>query len=218
MDMILDEEYKTIVAEIARLQWTSLDEQDLLAVALAYYYFSVQFRENLVEACGLYPDDEMLQKLLAGECDTDNLSPWPSVALPGERMHHDEFMRRSLELSPIDPETRAVVEAAGASYLQRVRSQPPESKARSISSYENGGLERTFRAMLTAPHWRLPGLLAFRHFLVEHIRFDNDPDEGHAALSRHLVIDDRVLPFWIEFRDLLVCAAPRLARRTAQAA
>jgi hypothetical protein len=30
-------------------------------------------------------------------------------------------------------------------------------------------------------------------------------------LCRHLVADDRILPLWTLFRDLLVGAAPRLA-------
>ena len=43
-----------------------------------------------------------LQELNRGERDTDNLSPSPGVAAPGERMDHDEFMRRTLELTPIE--------------------------------------------------------------------------------------------------------------------
>lgn len=218
MDMIVGDEYKLVISEIASLHWTSLDDQELLAVALAYYYFSIQFRENLVEASRLYPEDRNLQELVAGECDTDNLSPWPGVAMPGERMNHDEFMRRSLELSPISPEVRKAVDVAGTAYLQRVRNYPPEMMACSIASYENGGLECTFRAILTAPQWNNPALKAFHHFLVEHIRFDSDPNEGHGALSRHLLVDDRVRPFWVEFRDLLICAAPRLACQVAPVA
>lgn len=212
MDITVSNTYESVIAEIAHLDWTELDEQELSAVALAYYYFSIQFRENLLAAAKLYPNDPKLSELMAGECNTDNLSPWPGVAVLGECMDHDEFMRRSIALSPIAPELRAAIEQAGASYLQRARSFSPEVKACSIASYENGGLESTFRAMLTAPHWNLPTLRAFRHFLEEHIRFDSDPDEGHGALSRHLRVDDRVLPLWVDFRDLLVCAAPRLAQ------
>ena len=218
MDMMVGEEYKSIIAEIAGLQWTSLDENELLAVAWAYYYFSIQFREYLLETSSLYPDDVLLQQLIAGECNTDNLSPWPGVANPGECINHDEFMRRAVELSPIAPEVRIAVDEAGATYLQRMRSYAQEVKACSIASYENGGLETTFRAMLTAPHWNKPALMAFRHFLQEHIRFDSDPGEGHGALSRHLLVDDRVAPAWLEFRDLLICAAPRLAQRRSSTA
>ena len=213
MDMIVGEAYKTVISEIASLDWPSLDEQELSAVALAYYYFSVQFRENLLETARLYPNDGLLQELVAGECATENLSPWPGVAIANECMDHDEFMRRAVALSPIAPDLRAKVEKAGAAYLQRARKVPSELKACSIASYENGGLESTFRAMLTALHWNTPTLRAFRHFLVEHIRFDSDPNEGHGALSRHLMVDDRILPLWLDFRDLLICAAPRLARQ-----
>lgn len=218
MATVANARYKSVIAEIARLNWTVLDEQELLAVALAYYYFSIQFRENLLEALRMSPEDGLLRELVAGECDTDNLSPWLGVAQPGERMDHDEFMRRSLALSPLAPAVRATVEKAGQGYLQRARQEMPEVKAASISSYENGGLESTFRAMLTAPKWELPALKAFRHFLVEHIRFDSDPNEGHGALSQHLPVDDRILPLWSDFRDLLICAAPRLAVPVAQLA
>ena len=52
-----------------------------------------------------------------------------------------------------------------------------------LASYEDGGLERVFRAILTAQHWNDPVLQAFKHFLSEHIRFDSDPEQGHGALA-----------------------------------
>jgi hypothetical protein len=63
---------------------------------------------------------------------------------------------------------------------------------------------------LQAPHWDTPLLAAFRHFLVKHIDFDSDPDQGHGALVQHLVPDDRIRCLWVEFRDLLIAAVPRL--------
>jgi hypothetical protein len=84
------------------------------------------------------------------------------------------------------------------------------SKALSIASYEDGGLESVFRAILKAPHWDGPLLQAFKHFLTEHIRFDSDPEKGHGALCRHLPPNDKVLPLWTAFRQILVEAAPGL--------
>lgn len=211
MDNIVVPEYKLAIAEIGNLRWTELNSQELSSVAIAYYYFSIQFRENLLIAASMFPDDEKLQHLKGEECDTANLSPWPSVAAPEERMNHDEFMRRTLLLLPSTPEGSETAKEAGLAYLQKSRDYDPDVRARSIASYEDGGLEATFRAMLTAPEWDTPALQAFRHFLVEHIRFDSDPDQGHGALSRHLQPDDRVLPLWEDFRDLLICAAPRLS-------
>ena len=78
----------------------------------------------------------------------------------------------------------------------------------SLSSYEDGGLERVFGAMLTAQDWDEPSLGAFRHFLVEHIKLDSGE---HGGLCRHLVADDRILPLWEAFRNILIAAAPRLA-------
>ncbi|MFL5286843.1 MAG: hypothetical protein ACJ8AW_39205 [Rhodopila sp.] len=202
--------YERVVESICALNWTSLSREDLSNVARAYYYFSVQFRENLEIACRLFPDDDKLRQLSLGECATDNLSPWPGVALPGEKLDHDEFMRRLLEL-PVDDSNRcAFIDQIGLQYLETIRRMGPDACACSIASYEDGGLERLFRAILTAPHWDSDLLRAFRHFLVQHIAFDEDPDQGHGALSRHLAPDDRILPLWLECRNLLVAAAPTL--------
>jgi len=202
--------YTLAVDRICDLEWTDLTEQQFVDVAWAYYFFSIQFRENLTITCGLFPDDAKLQQLEREECATDNLSPWPGVAAAGEKMNHDEFMRRLLQLAPISDEKRLAFEEAGERYLDDVRRTDPLTRALSIASYEDGGLERIFRAFLRAPEFNNPALKAFRHFLCEHIRFDNDPDQGHGALSRHLAPDDRILPLWQAFEHLLVSFVPAL--------
>jgi hypothetical protein len=188
-----------------------LSSEDLEYVAWAYYFFSVQFRENLEIACDLHPDDDKLTQLRREECDTANLSPWPGVAEPGERLNHDEFMHRTIALSAVQPGGRTHVAGLGAVYLEKMRAIDPQTRALSIASYEDGGLEAVFNAILRSPDWDGRLLAAFRHFLVEHIRFDSDPTQGHGALSRHLVPDDRIWPIWRAFRDLLVGAVPKLA-------
>ena len=42
-----------------------------------------------------------------------------------------------------------------------------------------------------------------------------DDDNGHGALSRHLEPDDKILPLWLGFRDLLVSSVPKLSREPA---
>ncbi len=210
MKLLTLHRYQRIISDICELNWAVLSAAELKAVAWAYYYFSVQFRENLELACELNPWDENLAQLRVGECDTDNLSPYPGIATRGERMDHDEFMRRVLLMSEIDPAVRDRVQRLGDAYLADVRAMEPVTRALSISSYEDGGLESVFKAFLSAPDWTHPALLAFKHFLVEHIRFDSDVDGGHGALSRHLVPDDRIYPLWLAFRDMLVGAAPAL--------
>jgi len=202
--------YRPVIAEICGLNWPGLGEADLSAVAWAYYYFSIQFRENLDVALAIHSDDEQLKHLAREECDTDNLSPWPEVAVAGEKLNHDEFMRRVLALSPIDREVRRTIEIAGEQYLRDARQMDDEARAMSIASYECGGLEDVFTAILRAQQWGTPLLEGFRHFLVKHIEFDSDVMEGHGALARHLVPDDRIRPLWTAFRDLLITAAPRL--------
>ena len=204
--------YEQVIDEICDLGWVNLTQEDLINVAWVYYYFSTQFRESLEIARNLYPDDDRLRQLDLGERDTDNLSPWPGVAAKGERMHHDEFMRRTLELTPISDSSRRQLETIGQSYLTKVRAMDGKVRALALASYEDGGLERVFRAILKAQDWKGPLLQAFKHFLDEHIRFDSDPEQGHGALCRHLKPDDRVRPLWVEFRQMLVEAAPRLTK------
>ena len=87
------------------------------------------------------------------------------------------------------------------------------TKAMALASYEDGGLEKVFRAFLTAPQWNGPLLQAFKHFLLKHIEFDSDPEQGHGALCRHLIPNDRILPLWEAFKQMLIEAAPRLTHR-----
>jgi hypothetical protein len=203
--------YQRVVEDICKLRWVTLTQDDMISVAWVYYYFSVQFRESLEIARNLYPDDDRLRNLDQGERDTDNLSPWPGIAAIGERMNHDEFMRRTLALTPIPDSERRRLTAIGETYLIKTRAMARKSRALALASYEDGGLESVFRAMLTAQHWNNDLLQAFKHFLSEHIRFDSDPEQGHGALCRHLAPDDRAHPLWVEFKRMLIEAAPRLA-------
>jgi hypothetical protein len=199
-----------IVAAICQLHWTCLSADEVTDVAWAYYHFSIQFRENLQIAMALYPDDVQLRKLGAEECNTDNLSPWPHVAGVGERLDHDEFIRRLLALEAIDIARRRRLTKIGSAYLERVRQFDRRTRAASIASFEDGGLERVFRAILTAGDWDGPLLRAFRHFLVQHIKFDGDPLRGHGALVRHLSSHDRIDGLWLAFERLLVESVPKL--------
>ena len=200
--------YLRVIDEIEDLNWPKLTRDELMAACAAYYYFSVQFVEAVDIACELYPSDPKLVELRQGECDTDNLSPYPGIAKPGEKMNHDEFMRRTVAMSSLDRDERNRIESLGRAYLAEVHKFDPVTRAMSLSSYEDGGLEKVFAAMLTAKDWDEPSLGAFRHFLVEHIKLDSGE---HGGLCRHLVADDRILPLWEAFRDILVGAAPRLA-------
>jgi hypothetical protein len=201
--------FERIIDQICRMPWEKISNHDVLKVAKAYYYFSIQFRENLAIARLLHPRDANLGKLYKEECHTDNLSPFPGITAVGEKINHDEFMERLLLLQAIEQED--ILEEAGAIYLRKIRQIDDPIRARSIASYEDGGLSSVFSAMLRAPRWQGAGQEAFRFFLEQHIRFDTDADAGHGALSRHLKLDDDISPLWMEFRDLLTIAVPTLA-------
>src|SRR5208337_1014803 len=207
MNIQISNRYHRIIDEIDQFNWQGLDREELMMACRAYYYFSRQFVDAVHIACDLFPSDQKLIELREGECDTDNLSPYPGIAEKGERMNHDEFMRRIVEAASLDQATRDGVDKLGREYLAEVSRMDPLTRAMSLSSYKDGGLETVFRAMLTAPDWNEPSLGAFKHFLVEHIKLDSGE---HGSLCRHLVADDRILPLWRAFRNLLSGAAPRL--------
>lgn len=200
-----------VVEQLCNLNWPALSLDELIDVAWTYYYFSIQFRENLAIARKLLPDDKQLEELDRGERDTDNLSPFPDVVTSGERVDHDEFMRRALLLTPIDDIRRRRLESIGAAYLEKVRSADNWTRATSLASYEDGGLEKVFGSMLRAPHWDDPLLQAFKHFLEKHILFDADAENGHGGLCRHLPPNDGVRGLWAAFKDSLVSAVPTLS-------
>lgn len=208
--------FEAVVDDICNLPWEKVSEAEVLRVAMAYYYFSVQFRESLEGALRVYPADDKLLDLSRGECATDNLSPYPGVAEAGEKMNHDDFMLRLLALQPLGDVSG--IERAGAVYLAHSRAMDDFTKAKSIASYEDGGLQRVFSAMLRAPHWNGLGQQAFRHFLEKHIEFDSDEDAGHGALSRHVPVDDSILPLWTSFEDILRSAVPAFAKAESAAA
>lgn len=204
--------YKSVIDEIAELNWSGLTGNELSAVATAYWYFSIQFRENLEIALQANPDDPQLQLLHREECNTDNLSPWPDVAAPNERLNHDEFMKRVLSLSPIPAEQQIISRMAGENYLACTGQVADETRAMSIVSYEDGGLETVFRAILRAPTWDTPLLAGFRHFLLKHIEFDSDPEDGHGAMIRHLQPDGSIRCLWLAFLNLLIETVPALKK------
>ena len=210
MNVQITNRYQRVIDEITNFNWRGLERHELMRACRAYYYFSKQFVDAVHIACDLYPSDQNLISLREGECDTDNLSPYPGIAEKGEKMNHDEFMRRVIESASLDQAARERVDNLGREYLAEVSRRDPLTRAMALSSYEDGGLEAVFSAILTAPDWNEPSLRAFKHFLVEHIKLDSGED-SHGALCRHLVADDRILPLWEAFKNLLVTAAPRLA-------
>jgi hypothetical protein len=60
--------YESVIQEICQLDWAGLTRDELSHTAWAYYYFSIQFRENLEIARKLHPDDDKLRQLEREEC------------------------------------------------------------------------------------------------------------------------------------------------------
>lgn len=205
--------YQEVVDEICNLNWRALSADELTNIAWAYYFFSKQFCQNVGIARVLFPDDKRLEELDAGERNTDNLSPYPGVVDAGEKADHDEFMRRTLMLSPIEESRRRRLEVLGSAYFDTVYAIDAVTRAKSLATYEDGGLEAVFKSVLQAQHWDTALLKAFKHFLVGHVALDSNPETGHGALCRHIVPTQEVVQLWAAFRDILIAAAPSLTAR-----
>lgn len=203
------DDFERTINDICNAQWEFATVEQLLNICHIYYYFSVQFRENLEIACQLYADDVNLKRLFKEECNTDNLSPWRGIARPAEKLDHDEFIHRALLLEPRRLH-HIVLDEIGRHYLEKIRKIDLLSRVKSISSYENGGLQRVFLSILRAPRWDGPILEAFRFFLLKHVEFDSRAEGGHGSLCRHLVPDCSVAPVWRAFKDLLGAAVPEI--------
>jgi len=113
--------FEKVIADICDLNWSGLSQDDVTNVAWVYYFFSVQFCENVGIARALYPEDKALEELDRGERDNRQSLSIPGVVVVGERVDHDEFMRRTLQLTPIEESRRRRLEAIGAAYLEKVR-------------------------------------------------------------------------------------------------
>jgi hypothetical protein len=120
-------------------------------------------------------------------------------------------MRRVLEIFPIPEAEAHRYRQAGEHYLSEVRAMDKMVRATSMASYEDGGLEAVFKAILKSPDYNNVLIQAFRFFLAEHIRFDSDPEAGHGSLSRHILADQEVAHLWLLFRELLLNNTPGLA-------
>jgi len=207
-----DNSYEEIIKLICDLNWNGLSREGLTDIAWVYYFFSVQFCETVGLARILYPNDKKLEELDHGERDTDNLSPYPGVVEINERVDHCEFMRRTLELTPIELTRRLRLQSIGEAYLILTRSMDPATRAVSLPTYEDGGLEQVFRSILRAPHWDTALLRAFKHFLEGHVALDSDPVHGHGSLCRFLEPNAKVFDLWTAFGQMLIEAAPELRK------
>ena len=77
-----------VIEEICNLNWRGLSLDDLIDVAWSYYYFSVQFRENLEVARQLFPDDDHLHELDRGERVSLVLRGYEARRRHPEQRHH----------------------------------------------------------------------------------------------------------------------------------
>ncbi len=182
------EGYKETVERIKNLHWERLEPHELQQLMYCSYISAREFAEALRIAIGLYPDDENLRAMAAGEIDTDNL-PYADYVRRGD---HADFLEYFIRKEGIEPEEE--VRAACERYLQACRALPPEVRAMTIFSREEE-LPGIFGRVLAAKDWSAAGLPAFHHYLERHISLDT-ADGGHHDLTQHLSVNEDVRSFY----------------------
>ena len=58
--------FHSVIDGICSMAWDDLDSDEVMRVATAYYFFSVQFRESLEVARERHPNDEKARRIVGG--------------------------------------------------------------------------------------------------------------------------------------------------------
>ncbi len=100
VDTMTDRADHYAVAKTGSADWRSRLEVEMVTVAWAYDYISLPFQERLEMSSGYDTEGQDLLRLGAMDEQISNLSPFPDVALAGEKTNHDAFKRRLLKPCP----------------------------------------------------------------------------------------------------------------------
>lgn len=195
------QEYKGVVEEIRGLEWKELSEKELQDLMYLAYTAAVEFAESLRIALELYPDNEKIREMAAGELNTKNLK----LDDYDEAGDHSEFLLHFLEKNGLSPSEE--LQRFANEYQESCRRLSDNTRAMSVFSREQE-LPSIFAEILKARDWEAPGLEAFRFYLQEHIELDTS-EGGHGELTEEMPIDDSVKPFY-EARLQMYNAIPKL--------
>ena len=193
------------------MNWRRLSIGELIDVAWAYYFFSIQFRENLLIARELLPDDAQLEQLgsrrkgygqfisLSRGCRRRGAS--------GSRRVHAESV-----VADADRRASAAIASRRSARLISAKSAPLTvgQGPRASRAMRTGVLRKCSGACCRPRIGRIPCSQGFKHFLEKHIEFDSDVENGHGGLCRHLPPNEGVRELWTAFKESLIQVAPAL--------
>lgn len=195
------EGHKALVEQIKALPWESLDPQELQQLMYLAWIAAQEFAEALRIARRLYPKDENLKRMAAGELKTKNLD----FDGYNKRGDHSEFLKNFLDKIGFQPDEN--LRRHGEEYLEACRALNDKTRAMSVFSREEE-LSGIFARILQAQDWSAPGLEAFRYFMEKHIQLDSE-EGGHHDLTKGFPVDYHVQPFY-RARLKMYEAIPRL--------
>ena len=175
--------HKELVQEIAALPWETATPDDIILLSLCT---AREFSESLRLAKKVYPNDERLDEMMAGELKTDNMAFEDYTAL-GD---HWEFLAHFVDKYHLVPSSPLIEEAMGR-YLTYVRSLSDADRAMTIFSREEE-LTLIFEKIVAAHDWDAFGRTFYKYYLAQHILFDSG-DNGHAWLTKHFPVHEPTL-------------------------
>lgn len=188
MEKIPGFEYKKTVEQIKNLRWENLDQNELGQLMHLSYAAAREFAESLRIALELYPEDNELQKMAAGELNTTNLS-FEDYTGPGD---HADYLAHFLKSTEVDLSSAAAEHAQ--QYVTDCKELDKNVRALSIFSREHE-LSGIFERILEAEGWDTPELKAFHFYLSRHIAIDSGAG-GHSELTDKFEINDDVNDFY----------------------
>lgn len=192
----MNHNYKEIVEEIKNLPWWKYHPKSIIYSSLVS---AIEFAESLRCALELYPDDENLREMAAGELKTNNLS-YDDYNSPGD---HWEFLAHFCKKYNITDDTVGdKMVFAKKDYFRSIKNLGDSSvRAMTIFSREQE-LPEIFHEIVKSHDWEKDGLGFFKCYLEGHIAIDS-ADGGHGDLTKDFYMDEeKLFEFYKIRRDL----------------
>ncbi len=186
--------YLNKILEIQNLNWKNFNPYDIAYISIVT---GTEFAESLLFANEIYPENELLKKLMSEELWTTNLK-LKHYKKSGHHVHflYDFFITNAL-FHKISPK----VSFAGKKYLKYMRTLNPTQRLDTVFSREQE-LPGIFSKILKSQDWKKHNLDFYAHYLSEHIYWDGAPG-GHSDIVNGLIAYPEILDDFYEQRLLL---------------
>lgn len=169
--------YESVVEKIRQLPWEDYNPRKIIFIS---HGTAVEFAGSLRAALKVYPNNENLLAMAAGELNTDNLS-FEDYQKRGD---HWEFLYHFCGKNKIHGDVVGEkISTAVETYHHSISILGDDSvRAMTIFSREQE-LPKIFKQILKAHDWEKLELGFFKYYLERHIELDS-VDGGHGDLTK----------------------------------